>query len=126
LKYFKLRHGPTVLPGFLRSSSHGNEGSTARQASTDGDSGVHRLRDLVVEEVSLVDRAANTRRFLVVKRSRQMAGDDKVKYRGTSQEGRPAPAAAHGRKKTSPSPATTSTRRGREYAGGVGRRRRER
>lgn len=30
--------------------------------------GVHRLTDFVVEEVSLVDRAANKRRFLVVKR----------------------------------------------------------
>ena len=30
---------------------------------------VHRLLDIVVEEVSLVDRAANKRRFLVVKRS---------------------------------------------------------
>jgi hypothetical protein len=37
--------------------------------------GVHRLRDIVVEEVSLVDRAANKRRFLVVKRSEDMADD---------------------------------------------------
>lgn len=44
-----------------------NEGSAMRQASADGESGVHRLRDIVVEEVSLVDRAANKRRFLVVK-----------------------------------------------------------
>lgn len=34
--------------------------------------GVHRLLDIVVEEVSLVDRAANQRRFLVVKRSEEM------------------------------------------------------
>ena len=33
-----------------------------------GEEGVHRLTDFVVEEVSLVDRAANKRRFLVVKR----------------------------------------------------------
>ncbi len=81
-----------------------DEGSTARQASADGDSGVHRLRDIVVEEVSLVDRAANKRRFLVVKRSSQMAGDDKAKDRGTSQEGRAAPAGAQGGKKTKPKP----------------------
>lgn len=38
---------------------------------------VHRLRDIVVEEVSLVDRAANKRRFLVVKRSGEMLdGED--------------------------------------------------
>jgi hypothetical protein len=43
----------------------------------DGDAeGVHRLRDIVVEEVSLVDRAANKRRFLVVKRSDDMADDE--------------------------------------------------
>ena len=35
-----------------------DEGSTTRQASAADDSGVHRLRDIVVEEVSLVDRAA--------------------------------------------------------------------
>jgi len=34
-------------------------------------SGVHRLVDMVVEEVSLVDRAANQRRFLLVKRSEE-------------------------------------------------------
>jgi hypothetical protein len=33
---------------------------------------VHRLLDIVVEEVSLVDRAANKRRFLIVKRSNPM------------------------------------------------------
>lgn len=47
---------------------------TAR-ASEDG-SDLHRLRDIVVEEVSLVDRAANKRRFLVVKRSDGMSGDN--------------------------------------------------
>jgi len=31
------------------------------------DDGVNRLLDIVVEEVSLVDRAANKRRFLIVK-----------------------------------------------------------
>jgi hypothetical protein len=39
---------------------------------------VYRLRDMVVEEVSLVDRAANKRRFLIVKRSDEMAEDDRV------------------------------------------------
>lgn len=64
-----------------------DEGSTARQATTDEGSGVHRLRDIVVEEVSLVDRAANKRRFLLVKRSSQMADNGKPKGAGTSQEG---------------------------------------
>jgi len=31
------------------------------------DDGVHRLVDMVVEEVSLVDRAANKHRFLIVR-----------------------------------------------------------
>ena len=35
-------------------------------------SGVNRLLDMVVEEVSLVDRAANKHRFLIVKRSEEM------------------------------------------------------
>jgi hypothetical protein len=35
--------------------------------------GVHELTDIVVEEVSLVDRAANKRKFLVVKRSSEMS-----------------------------------------------------
>jgi len=38
--------------------------------------GVHRLVDMVVEEVSLVDRAANKRRYLLVKRSDDVAGTD--------------------------------------------------
>jgi len=40
--------------------------------TADAKDDVHRLRDIVVEEVSLVDRAANKRRFLVVKRSGEM------------------------------------------------------
>jgi hypothetical protein len=40
---------------------------------TPGEDRVHRLVDMVVEEVSLVDRAANLRRFLVVKRDPSMA-----------------------------------------------------
>jgi hypothetical protein len=52
------------------------EGTEARPRD-DEDEGMHRLRDMVVEEVSLVDRAANKRRFLIVKRSDDMADDDK-------------------------------------------------
>lgn len=37
------------------------------------DEGVHRLKDMLVEEVSLVDRAANKRRFALVKRSPEMS-----------------------------------------------------
>ncbi len=37
--------------------------------------GVHRLVDMVVEEVSLVDRAANKHRFLIVKRDEPMDDD---------------------------------------------------
>lgn len=36
------------------------------------ETGVNRLLDIVVEEVSLVDRAANKQRFLIVKRSNDM------------------------------------------------------
>ena len=46
-------------------------------APEDPNAGVHRLVDMVVEEVSLVDRAANKHRFLVVKRDESMA--DKTK-----------------------------------------------
>jgi hypothetical protein len=51
--------------------------ANSKAASKDEDAdGVHRLRDIVVEEVSLVDRAANQRRFLVVKRSPEMADEN--------------------------------------------------
>ena len=50
--------------------------STEARTRDDEDEGLHRLRDMVVEEVSLVDRAANKRRFLIVKRSDDMADDD--------------------------------------------------
>jgi hypothetical protein len=40
--------------------------------SAGGADGVHRLIDMVVEEVSLVDRAANQHRFLIVKRDDAM------------------------------------------------------
>lgn len=41
-------------------------------ARAKADPGVNRLLDIVVEEVSLVDRAANKQRFLIVKRSNDM------------------------------------------------------
>lgn len=44
----------------------------AGDEGTDAGDGVHRLVDMVVEEVSLVDRAANQRRFLLVKRETDM------------------------------------------------------
>lgn len=40
--------------------------------------GVHRLSDMVVEEVSLVDHAANKHRFLLVKRDEAMATQTKA------------------------------------------------
>lgn len=58
----------------------------AKATSKDGDEGVHRLRDIVVEEVSLVDRAANQRRFLVVKRSAEMADKNGAGAEGASDE----------------------------------------
>lgn len=53
-------------------AGEGEEAADAGQA----DDGVHRLVDMVVEEVSLVDRAANQRRYLLVKRGEDMADDD--------------------------------------------------
>lgn len=44
-------------------------------AAGKADRAVHRLLDMVVEEVSLVDRAANQHRFLIVKRSEPMDQD---------------------------------------------------
>ncbi len=55
-----------------------NEASAKAESSEDDAEGVHRLRDIVVEEVSLVDRAANKRRFLIVKRSGDMADENSV------------------------------------------------
>ena len=45
----------------------------------DPTNGVHRLVDMVVEEVSLVDRAANLRRFLIVKRDDSVDDTDETK-----------------------------------------------
>ena len=52
-----------------------DEANAKAESKDDEADGVHRLRDIVVEEVSLVDRAANKRRFLVVKRSGDMADE---------------------------------------------------
>ena len=52
--------------------------TTAATTDDEDEPKVHRLRDMVVEEVSLVDRAANKRRFLIVKRSDEMAEDGEV------------------------------------------------
>ena len=46
----------------------------AKPQSKDDDSKVHRLTDITVEEVSIVDRPANLRPFLVVKRAESMKG----------------------------------------------------
>lgn len=54
---------------------------------------VHRLLDMVVEEVSLVDRAANQHRFLIVKRSEPMDQETAAtEPNATSQETEPAQA----------------------------------
>lgn len=64
--------------------------STNAKDSDEG--GVHRLVDMVVEEVSLVDRAANKHRFLVVKRDAPMKDktdpktDDAAKPEGDAPE----------------------------------------
>jgi hypothetical protein len=42
--------------------------------------GIHRLTDIIVEEVSLVDRAANKRKFLVVKRDEQAKAEWTTAY----------------------------------------------
>jgi len=67
-------------------------------AARENTEGVHRLHDIVVEEVSLVDRAANKHRFLIVKRSDPMA-DEETKTpeaaapepEGTEKQSEPAP-----------------------------------
>jgi hypothetical protein len=52
---------------------------------TRDDAGVHRLVDMVVEEVSLVDRAANKHRFLVVKRDAPMKDKTDPKTEDTTK-----------------------------------------
>lgn len=79
-----------------------NEASAKAASSGDEADGVHRLRDIVVEEVSLVDRAANQRRFLVVKRSAEMAeesnasGEAKPDARDTIEKAKKKPTGAQG------------------------------
>ena len=55
--------------------------------------GVHRLVDMVVEEVSLVDRAANKHRFLIVKRDDAMDDDNTTDTTTTDQSPSAAPTA---------------------------------
>jgi len=62
---------------------------------------VHRLLDMVVEEVSLVDRAANQHRFLIVKRSEPMDQDTAAAADATEAP----PTAAH--QDTEPAPPDT-------------------
>ena len=57
------------------------------------DDGVHRLVDMVVEEVSLVDRAANKHRFLIVKRDDAMDDDNTTDTTTTDQSPSAAPTA---------------------------------
>jgi hypothetical protein len=58
--------------------------------------GVHRLLDMVVEEVSLVDRAANQHRFLIVKRDDSMNDTTQVNKAPKGSEGNTPPATAAG------------------------------
>jgi hypothetical protein len=53
-----------------------SQSATSRKPTDEDGDETHRLRDIVVEEVSLVDRAANKRRFLVVKRSEDMPDEE--------------------------------------------------
>jgi hypothetical protein len=64
------------------------------------DAGVHRLVDMVVEEVSLVDRAANKHRFLVVKRDAPMkAKTDPKTDDGANPDAQPPEGAKKPKKK---------------------------
>lgn len=66
---------------------------TTRITKAEGSAeGVHRLIDMVVEEVSLVDRAANKHRFLIVKRDDAM--DDDTQSQDQSDETTPDAQAA--------------------------------
>jgi hypothetical protein len=53
--------------------------------AAEGTDGVHRLIDMVVEEVSLVDRAANKHRFLIVKRNDAMDDDTTTAEKATPE-----------------------------------------
>lgn len=67
--------------------------------TADPNAGVHRLIDMVVEEVSLVDRAANKHRFLVVKRDEPMP--DKTKKSGAKPGEATPPSTAGGAEQVS-------------------------
>lgn len=68
-----------------------SQASTKTTSKEDDADGVHRLRDIVVEEVSFVDRAANQRRFLIVKRSDDMADKSTAKRTGVKKAGATKP-----------------------------------
>lgn len=61
-----------------------------------GADGVHRLVDMVVEEVSLVDRAANKHRFLIVKRDDAMDDTTLTEVTATVVAGSPDASEAGG------------------------------
>lgn len=73
-------------------------------APTSAPDDVHRLRDILVEEVSIVDRAANKRRWLIVKRETGMPpelqqsadGRGDLSFSDGATETAPAPAAKAG------------------------------
>ncbi len=94
---------------------------TTTDPTANGD-GVHRLIDMVVEEVSLVDRAANKHRFLLVKRNDAMDDEtpaDPTTPTETTSDGEPpastpvtapeaAPAAPHSDSAPTSSPLSTA------------------
>ena len=87
-----------------------NESTATGQASDDGD--VHRLRDILVEEVSLVDRAANKRRFLVVKRSNEMSdGPSRGEQPDADDAAQGTAARGRGKKAPKPDPKVGKARR---------------
>ena len=77
----------------------------ADERPKDPDGGVHRLLDMLVEEVSLVDRAANKRRFLVVKRESEDMGKKKTEETPGSSGAPAAPSAADAPKPPKKKPA---------------------
>ena len=96
------------------------------ERSGQGRDGVHRLLDIVVEEVSLVDRAANKHRFLIVKRSDDMdetttkptaAADDR-RTRADPGRADPRPPTRRRRRhgRTTPLSAATAPAEGRTIA----------
>jgi hypothetical protein len=85
----------------------------AARRQEDDESEIHRLRDIEAREVSLVDRAANKRRFLVVKRDDENPDDEdddeeedeskeKAQSAGDEDDAKPS----RGRRKKKPSAAS--------------------